>query len=387
MNWRIPLSDLDFGPEEENAVMQVLKSKWLTMGEVTQAFEAEFAAYLGVRHALAVSSCTAALHIACLAAGLKAGDEVILPSLTFVASANAVRYTGATPVFADVVGENDLNISPEAIESCLSPRTRAILVVHYAGYACDMPRILATAKAHGLLVIEDVAHAVGASLEGRLMGNWGDIGCFSFFSNKNMTTGEGGMVVTNDAALADKLRLLRSHGMTSLTWDRHQGRAQGYDVVELGYNYRIDEMRSAIGRVQLGRLEGNNQRRRHLTNLYREGLCGPNSNLTIPFEGYRGISSAHILPLLLPPGLDRDAFMERMKARGIQTSVHFPPIHRFSAYQRDNATTPQPLPVTEDVTARELSLPLYPLLRDEEVAIVVEAVWDTMNEMGANNER
>ena len=142
MNWRIPLSDLDFGPEEENAVIQVLKSKWLTMGEVTQAFEAEFAAYLGVRHALAVSSCTAALHIACLAAGLKAGDEVILPSLTFVASANAVRYTGATPVFADVVGENDLNISPEAIESCLSPRTRAILVVHYAGYACDMPRIL-----------------------------------------------------------------------------------------------------------------------------------------------------------------------------------------------------------------------------------------------------
>lgn len=378
MNWSIPLSDLDFGAEEEAAVLQVLKSKWLTMGEVTQAFEREFASYLDVRHAIAVSSCTAALHCACLAAGLKPGDEVILPSLTFVATANAVRYTGATPIFADVVSENDLNISPDAIEKCFSPRTRAILVVHYAGYPCDMPRIIAFAEQHGLFVIEDVAHAVGASLEGRFMGSWGDIGCFSFFSNKNMTTGEGGMVVTNEDALAEKIRLLRSHGMTSLTWDRHRGRAHSYDVVELGYNYRIDEIRSAIGRVQLGRLKKNNARRRQLTRLYRKHLR--EFDLLIPFEKYRGITSAHLLPIILPIGLDRPAFMEQMKARGIQTSIHFPPIHRFSVYN-NKTFSPQPLYATEDVTAREVSLPFYPMLTDEDVTVVVRAVRDTLRDM------
>jgi len=376
MSWKIPLSDIDFGPEEEAALLDVVRSKWLTMGRVTQAFEQEFADYVGAKYALAVTNCTAALHMACMAIGLNVGDEVILPSLTFVATANAVCYTGATPVFADIVSEYDLITSPDTIEQCVSPRTRAIIVMHYGGYMCDMPAIMALAKRHNLLVIEDAAHAVGAHLDGRAAGTWGDIGCFSFFSNKNMTTGEGGMLVTDNESIVEKLGLLRSHGMTSLTWDRHQGRAHSYDVIELGYNYRIDELRSALGRVQLGRLEQNNERRRKLTALYRELLLG--CDLIIPFEGYRGTSSAHLLPVIIPGGINRMNFMEQIKLKGVQTSIHFPPVHLFSIYNADGLLTSQTLPVTENVSAREVSLPLYPMLTDNQVAFVVQTVRESI---------
>ena len=312
MNWRVPLADIDFGPEEEQAVLEVIRSRWLTMGAVTQGFEQELAEYAGVKHAIAVTNATAALHLACVAAGLGPGDEAILPSLTFVATANAVRYTGARPVFADVEGVDSLNISPAAIEARITPRTRAILVVHYGGYACDMPAILEIARRHDLAVIEDAAHAIGSRLGGRMLGTWGAIGCYSFFSNKNMTTGEGGMLVTDDDRLAEKLRVLRSHGMTSLTWDRHKGHAWSYDVVDLGYNYRIDEVRSAIGRVQLRRLEANNQVRRERTALYHELLQELCPAVGVPFQAHPGVSACHLLPVLLPEGTSREAFMEQM---------------------------------------------------------------------------
>ena len=374
MNWRVPLSDIDFGPEEEEAVLQVVRSRWLTMGAVTQKFEQEFAEYSGARHAIAVTNATAALHLACLAAGLGPGDEAILPSLTFVATANAVRYTGAKPVFADISSEADLNVSPEAIEACRTPRTRAILVVHYGGYACDMPAILAIAGRQGLAVIEDAAHAVGSRLGGQMLGTWGQMGCFSFFSNKNMTTGEGGMLVTDDDALADKLRILRSHGMTSLTWDRHKGHAWSYDVVELGYNYRIDEIRSALGRAQLARLERNNQRRRELTALYHELLDELCPSAGVPFQQHQGVSACHLLPVLLPQGVRRETCMEQMKARGVQTSIHYPPIHRFTAYQELDGHLGSALERTETLAARELTLPLYPGLSEEDVSYVVESL-------------
>ena len=378
MEWRIPLADIDFGPEEEEAVLQVIKSRWLTMGAVTQAFEEEFAAYVGARHAIAVANGTAALHLACLAAGLRAGDEVIVPSLTFVATANAVRYTGARPVFADITGKHDLNISPATIEPCLTPLTRAVIVMHYGGYPCDMPGITALAKSHDLVVIEDAAHAVGSVLDGRKMGTWGSIGCFSFFSNKNMTTGEGGMLVTDDDALAGKLHALRSHGMTALTWDRHKGHAWSYDVVALGYNYRLDEIRAALGRVQLGRLEHNNDRRRQLTGLYREHLQELTPSISIPFEDYRGICAHHLMPILLPAGTDRTAFMEQMKARGVQTSIHYPPIHKFSAYRNIVAQMSPNLGVTEEVAAREVTLPLYPTLTEADVELVTRSVLESL---------
>lgn len=378
MEWRVPLADIDFGPEEEEAVLQVIKSRWLTMGAVTQTFEEEFAAYVGSRHAIAVANGTAALHLACLAAGLRAGDEVIVPALTFVATANAVRYTGARPVFADIASEHDLNISPATIEPCLAPLTRAVIVMHYGGYPCDMPGIMALAKSHDLVVIEDAAHAVGSVLDGRKMGAWGNIGCFSFFSNKNMTTGEGGMLVTDDDALAEKLHALRSHGMTALTWDRHKGHAWSYDVVALGYNYRLDEIRAALGRVQLGRLEHNNDRRRQLTALYREHLQELIPSVAIPFGSHRGTSACHLMPILLPKGMDRTAFMEQMKAIGVQTSIHYPPIHKFSAYRNIVAQMSPNLGVTEEVAGREVTLPLYPTLTEADVEFVTRSVLESL---------
>ncbi len=379
MEWRIPLSDIDFGLEEEQAVLQVVKSRWLTMGAITQQFEGEFANYVRAKHAIAVTNATAALHMACVAAGLGPGDEVILPSLTFVATANAVRYTGALPVFADIESEACLNISVQSIEACLTSRTRAILVVHYGGYACDMPAVLAIASKYGLAVIEDAAHAVGSQLDGRMLGTWGQTGCFSFFSNKNMTTGEGGMLVTDDDELAGKLRILRSHGMTSLTWDRHKGHAWSYDVVDLGYNYRIDEIRSALGRVQLNKLARNNQLRRDRTALYHELLQELCPSVGIPFQKHPGVSACHLLPILLPEGAGREAFMEQMKSRGIQTSIHYPPIHHFSAYRELTAHLTSDLKLTENLAAREVTLPLYPALSENDVTLVVEAVRDSVS--------
>ena len=385
MDWRVPLSDIDFGAEELEAVQQVVKSRWLTMGAVTQEFEREFAAYVGARHAIAVTNATAGLHMACVAAGLGPGDEAILPSLTFVATANAVRYTGAVPVFADIEGEQSLNISLRSIEACITPRTRAILVVHYGGYACDMPGILSLAQKHGLAVIEDAAHAVGSELDGRMLGTWGQVGCYSFFSNKNMTTGEGGMLVTDDDGLAERLRILRSHGMTSLTWDRHKGHAWSYDVVDLGYNYRIDEIRSALGREQLKKLPRNNQLRREKTALYRELLGELCPDVVVPFEAHPGVSACHLLPILLPAGVSRESFMENMKAQGVQTSIHYPPVHLFSAYREMDAPPTQDLGLTESVAAREVTLPLYPTLTEGLIELVVQAVQVSLANMGKDS--
>jgi dTDP-4-amino-4,6-dideoxygalactose transaminase len=377
MSWIVPLSDIAFGPEEKTAVMDVLDSGWLTMGAVTGQFEAEFAAYAGAKHAFAVNNATAALHMACQALGLQAGDEVIVPSLTFVATANAIRYTGATPVFADITGETDLTVSPDAIRRAISPRTKAIMIMHYGGYACDLPRILQLARDHHLTVIEDAAHAAGSRLDGKMLGTFGKAGCYSFFSNKNMTTGEGGMLVTDDDDLADQFRLLRSHGMTSLTWDRHQGHSWSYDVTALGYNYRIDELRSALGRAQLAKLEGFNDRRRELTALYRDLLAELAPTVIVPFQDHPGQSACHILPIVLPPGTDRIHFMEAMKTHGIQTSIHYPPIHTFSAFASQSPLTD--LPLTETVGARQVTLPLYPLLTTGQIHLVAQSVQSSLN--------
>ena len=376
MNWRVPLSDIDFDETESLAVEKVLKSRWLTMGKVTQEFEASFAAHVQSRHAIAVTNATAALHLACLVLGLGPGDEVIVPSLTFVATANAVRYVGATPVFADIVSDDNLNISPDGISALITPRTRAIIVVHYSGYPCDMEAILSIAKQNGLFVIEDAAHAVGSELNGRPLGTWGDIGCFSFFSNKNMTTGEGGMMTTDSDDLAQKLNRLRSHGMTSLTWDRHKGHAYSYDVVDLGYNYRIDEIRAALGLVQLSKVERNNERRRSLTQVYRDALQELAPQVNVPFQHHLGKTAAHIMPVLLPQDTKRQDFIESMKGNGIQTSIHYPPIHTFTSYKDDMVWN---LPVTEEVAKREITLPLYPAMSNDAVIVVVSAIQASLN--------
>ena len=377
MKWRIPLSDIDFGPEESAAVADVIQSKWLTMGAVTQEFEQGFADYVGAKYAIAVANGTAALHLACLAINLSPGDEVIVPSLTFVATANAIRYTGATPVFADIGSESDFNISYQSIKRLITQRTRAIVVVHYGGYACYMHEILTLAREHNLNVIEDAAHAAGSELEGRKLGTWSDLGCFSFFSNKNMTTGEGGIIVTDNEEISRKLHSLRSHGMTTMTWDRHKGHAWSYDVVDLGFNYRIDEIRAALGVVQLRRLEENNTLRRQLTQLYHEILQEMAPQITLPFGLHPGVSSAHIMPVLLPRSANRIDFMEQMKAQGIQTSIHYPPIHLFSAYQNSKHREGSLL-ITEDVAAREVTLPLYPAMSNDDITTIALAVRESL---------
>lgn len=379
MDWKIPLSDLSFGAEELLAVQKVLESRWLSMGAVTREFEKAFEQYNGVGHAIAVTNGTAALHLACLAAGLGPGDEAVVPSLTFVATANAIRYCGATPVFADIQSLSDLNVSPASIEEKINERTKAIVLVHYAGYACDMAAIMALAEKYHLKVIEDAAHAAGSVLNGKKLGCWGDVGCFSFFANKNMTTGEGGMLVTDNDETAEKVRLMRSHGMTTLTWDRHQGHAQGYDVVALGYNYRLDEVRSAMGIAQLGKLEKNNERRRELTEMYWTTFYKQMPEIITPFADQRGVSAAHILPVLLPAGTLRNQVMERLKRKGIQTSCHYPPIHLFSTYRTATGDKPASLPVTEEAAVREITLPLYPAMTRSDVLAVVNALQEAIN--------
>jgi dTDP-4-amino-4,6-dideoxygalactose transaminase len=376
--WKVPLADVRLGPEEIAAVTAVLHSGWLSMGPKTQEFEAAWAHFLDVKHAFAVANGTAALHLACLAAGLAPGDEVLCPALTFVASANAILYTGARPVFVDIAGPHDLNLSVTDAAAKVSERTRAIMVVHYGGYPCDMDAVASLARQHRLKIIEDCAHAPGARYQSRQgprpAGTLGDVGCFSFFSNKNLTTGEGGLVVTNDDALAATIKYLRSHGMTTLTWDRHRGHSFSYDVVGLGYNYRLDEMRAALGLVQLQRLEGWNRRRQELTGQYRREL-GQLRQLSLPFAQAPTGSTHHLFPVLLPPGSDRARFMASLAARGVQTSVHYPPIHRFSYYGKmwppgyDHR-----LPHTEAVAAREVTLPLFPTMTPAQLDLVVQAV-------------
>jgi dTDP-4-amino-4,6-dideoxygalactose transaminase len=293
-----------------------------------------------------------------------------------VATANAILYTGARPVFVDVGGPEDLNLSVADAARKVTPRTRAVMVVHYAGYPCDLDGIRALSQQHNLKVIEDVAHAPGAvyhSAAGeKMLGTLGEVGCFSFFANKNLTTGEGGMVVTHDPEVADKVRVARSHGMTTLTWDRHKGHSFSYDVVAPGYNYRLDEIRAAIGRVQLRKLQVMNDKRRALDKRYVEMLEEMLPEVTVPFRDHRGFSAHHIRPILLPPEIDRRQLMQTMKEAGIQTSIHYPPIHRFTAY--DGTQRVRHLPMTERVAAREVTLPLYPTMKPGDVEHVVEAL-------------
>jgi dTDP-4-amino-4,6-dideoxygalactose transaminase len=372
LDWKVPLADLDYDEKETRAVLGVLQSRWLTMGSVTQDFEKAFASFTGARYALGVSNATVALHLACLALGIGPGDEVIVPSLSFVATANAVLYSGADVRFADICSPQDLTISPASIEAQITPKSKAILVMHYAGFACQIAEIEAIAQQHGLAIIEDAAHAAGAWLEGKHLGTWGAAGCFSFFSNKNLSTGEGGMLVTDRDDLAEKARLMRSHGMTSLTWDRHQGHAYSYDVVELGYNYRIDEIRSALGLAQLEKLRANNARRREITQRYWQAFEGLGVDLPFRVDKREAEPAYHIFPMLLPENQDRRAFIERMRAARIQTSIHYPPIHQFSYYRERYPGVH--LAITESVAKREVTLPLYPTMSDEQVEMVTTSV-------------
>jgi dTDP-4-amino-4,6-dideoxygalactose transaminase len=373
--WTVPLADVRVPEDDIAAVAEVYRSGWLSMGPRTEEFEARFAAYTGARHALAVANCTAGLHLMCLAAGLGPGDEAIVPSLTFVASANAIRYTGATPVFADIAGLDAPWLSAAAAEAAITDRTRAIMAVAYGGHPGEIEALAALADRHGLVLLEDAAHAAGTRVGGRHAGTVGAAGGFSFFSNKNLAVGEGGAVVCDDDELAARMRLLRSHGMTTLSWDRHKGHATGYDVVGLGFNYRIDEPRAALATRRLARLDGENERRAALVAAYERELAPIEGVTLVPrvdAEADAGVQLAHHLAaLVLDEGLDRDGFRASLHAAGVQTSLHYPPVHGFSAYASD---APRELPLTEAFSSRAVTIPLFAHMTGEQLGAVVGAI-------------
>lgn len=376
--WNIQLFKLNFDQREIEAASSVVASGWLSMGERINKFETDFGSFLGGgTHCKAVSNGTAALHMALLALDIGSGDEVIIPSLTFVADVNVVNLVGATPVLADATSLDDWNMSINSIKSKITDRTKAIIVVHYAGYPMrDIEKISQLCKDREIGLIEDVAHAPGATVNGKKCGTFGDIGCFSFFSNKNLSIGEGGMVSTQTEGLAQKLGYLRSHGMTTLTLDRHKGRAITYDVAQPGLNYRMDEIRAAIGSVQLEKLSAGNARRKQLTNRYRSNLI--QTLITIPFEAQtENLNSVyHILPVLLPEGTDRVQVIGALKQAGIQSSIHYPPFWDFSAYKGQFSSSDSP--ITAEICQRQLTLPLFPTMTEDEVDQVCHALLEAL---------
>ncbi|MCL2809635.1 MAG: DegT/DnrJ/EryC1/StrS family aminotransferase [Treponema sp.] len=367
--WRVQLHKIDYDEREFNIVNEVLNSGWLAISEKTQNFETAFARFLGHdTKCLAVSNGTAALHMALLALDIKDGDEVITPSLTFIADQNVTNMVGAKNILADITSMDDWSMDPDDIESKITPKTKAVMIVHYAGFACDMERISALCKKHNLFLIEDCAHTPGADYNNRALGTFGDVAAFSFFANKNIAVGEGGMIVTRNEKLLENLRLLRSHGMSVPSFDRFKGRAISYDVIKPGLNYRINEISSALGLVQLEKLRTSNEKRKKLVEHYYKRLDDV-SSISIPYRFFtRGKPNYHIMPILLRDSLDRAAVIESMKQAGIQTSIHYPAIQNFSAYK----DIINPAPKAEYVSAHELTLPLYPTMTIEEVDIVCD---------------
>lgn len=376
IDYKIPLFDLNFGSEEETEILKTLKSKWISMGENVKNFEKEFAKVLNVKHAIALTNCTAALHLALEILGIKEGDEVIVPSLTFVATVNAVRYVKATPVFADISSVEDLCIDPADIKSKITKKTKAIIPMHYGGFACNMKKIIEIAKNYNLHIIEDSAHSPYSEYYNGKLGTLGDIGCFSFFSNKNITSAEGGMLVTNNHTFATKAKLLRSHGMTSVSYDRAKGHATSYDVIELGYNYRMDDIRGALALAQLKKLEQDINRREEQRNIYLSNLEGIDG-IIIPYRKYAFKSSNYIFPLVLKNSnfKKRNKIRKILAEKGIETSVHYPAVHRFSFYSKFSVK----LPITEYVTDNEITLPLYYNLTRQNINKITDSIIEAVN--------
>jgi dTDP-4-amino-4,6-dideoxygalactose transaminase len=369
VEWEVPLADVVISDADLAAVMDAYRSGWLSLGPRTAAFEEAFADHVGARHAVAVSSGTAALHLLCLAVGLSEGDEVVVPSMTFVATVNAVRYTGARPVFADIAGPLEPWLSAERCRARLGPATRAIFHVPYGGHPGDIEALAKLADEHGVVLLIDAAHAIGARVAGRPVTAFGAAAAFSFFSNKNLAIGEGGMVTTDDDEIARRVRLLRSHGMTTLSWDRARGHAVGYDVVELGYNYRLDEPRAALGLSRLARLDEDTRRRGELAARYRRELSGV---VECALAAEPPVEPAHhLFTIVVPDGTDREAFRAHIADARVQTSVHYPPVHRFGIYA-DGADGA--LAQTDDYARRTVTLPLFAHMTDHQQDRVIEAV-------------
>jgi dTDP-4-amino-4,6-dideoxygalactose transaminase len=372
--YKYPLFELNYTDEEIRAVNEVIRSKWISLGPQSNKLEEKFAECIKVKHALAVANCTSALHLAMRIMEIKGGAEVIVPSLTFVATVNAIRYVNATPVFCDIASLHDLTVDASMMESLITAKTRAIVVMHYGGFPCAMDEIMSLAKKYDLRVIEDASHAPLSEYRGRKLGGIGHVGCFSFFGNKNISTGEGGMLVTGDEDYYRRAKLLRSHGMTSLSYDRARGHATEYDVVELGYNYRFDDLRAALALVQLEKLPADIEARGKIRECYLNKLVG-NDKLLIPFERHQGLVANYIFVVVLKDADRewRDRVRVELGKRGIQTSVHYPAVHKFKIYESDNCR----LPKTEYVADTLITLPMHAGLTED----TIDYIAGSLNEI------
>ena len=369
MEGRIPVFKPAFGEEEKQALCQTLDSGWVGRGPRTVEFEERFAQYIGVNNAIALNSATAALHLAMLAAGVK-GQEVLTTSMTFVSTNHAILHGGGRPVFCDIE-PHTLNINPDEVRKKITPTTRAIVVVHYGGHACDMDPILELARDNGLWVIEDVAHGCGGLYKERKLGSLGDIGCFSFQATKNLTTGDGGMLTTDDDELAEKIRRLRWVGISRPTWERFQPglfHSWMYEVDELGFKYEMNDLGASLGLVQLGKLQQTNAVRRRLLKRYREAFAAVEGIEMMAEEQYAS-SSCHNAVIKVADGR-RDQLYAYLHQRGIDSNVHYHPNHMLPLYQLYTTR----LQVTEREWERILTIPLFPDLTDSEQDRVIEAI-------------
>lgn len=382
-NLYIPFHSASIGTEEIEAVNRVLTSGWLTTGPVAHKFEKEFAEYVGCKHALAVSTGTGALQLALDAIGLSAGDEVLVPTNTFTASAEVVTYFGAKPVLCDSM-KNGFNIDCADVERKITPNTKAVMPVHIAGEPCDMETIQQLAKRHGLHVIEDAAHALPTRSKGRMVGAISELTAFSFYATKTITTGEGGMLTTDNDEYAERVSVMRLHGIGRQdAWKRYtKSGSWYYEVVEAGYKLNLCDILAALGAAQLARCDAFWKRRSELAGMYREKLSAIDE-LEMPPEVRNGDQHAwHLFILRLRSEnltVTRDEFIERLKERQIGSSVHFIPLHRHPYYRETYGYTGADFPHAEDAFSRCLSLPIYPDLREEQLERVVEAVTDIVS--------
>jgi len=372
----IPFHRPSIGVEEEEAVLRVLRSGWLTTAGEARAFEEEFAAAVGARHAISVNSATAGLHLALEAAGVTAGGRVITTPYTFTSSAEVIRYLGADPVFVDVRPE-DCNIDPAGVEAALAEHeVQAILPVHIGGHPCAMAEIGAIAARADVPVVEDAAHAFPAALDGHSLGTWGAAGVYSFYATKTITTGEGGMVVTDDERLARRMAVMRLHGIDREVWDRYTSPRPSweYDVIEAGYKYNMPDILATIGRVQLRKANAFSARRHEIASIYLK-LLGDRDYLELPPASTE--SSWHLFMIRIRPDrltIGRDRFIELLAEHGIGTSVHYIPLHIMRYYRDRYGLKPSDFPISLDAYTRTLSLPIYPGLDDEQVTRIAETV-------------
>ena len=360
--------------EDKKAVLEALTSRWLTGGPRAREFEKMFARYLVTKHAIAVNSCTAALHLAMRALGIGPGDEVIVPVFTFAATANAPIFVGAKPVFADI-DEKTFNISPKGIQNKITEKTKAIIVVHYGGQPCDMKEIMQIAKRHNLHVVEDCAHSLGAEYMNQKTGSIGTIGCFSFYPTKVITTLEGGMVTTNDEEIAKQIKILREHGMTKGAFNREKTATWYYDVVDLGYNYRLNEVQAALGISQLKRIEEINKKRIEASHYYTHKLKEI-KGIILPYEAKDRTHVYHLYVLRVTEGygINRDELYKKLSAKGIGLSVHYTPLHLLTFYKRNLGCKKGDFPIAEQISREILSLPLFPLISKVQIDYVVKEI-------------